>query len=514
MDTTSLWQGRAVKLACQPTLQTDITVDVAVIGAGITGLTAAMQLAAAGQRVALLEARRIGGSSTGHSTGNLYAPVDLGLREIASKHGEDTMRQVVQSRASAVDAIEATANTLGLQCGYTRLPWHLLATAPGTRLAVEDEFKAATAAGLPAQMLDQSPLPVSAERILQIPGQAQFQPLDYVRQLAQRIAGERCLVFENTPVTKLDDAAGELTTPQGSVRFGAALLATHTPVGIHLVQAKLDVVREYAVALRLEQPAPPPGIYWLIGNECYSLRVFSDKGLAWLVAVGAAHPTGKQAPTSHPYDALERYARSHFKLGEVDYRWSAQRYRSQDLLPYVGKNIDATRTWIATGFSGDGLTYGTLAGLLIADQLLGHDNPWSALYSPSRLSSEKRPAGFEQEQSSASPAPVLHLDAAALTLFNDLPLNEARQMEYQGKKLAAYRCEDGRVLVVGAKCSHMGCDIQWNGAETSWDCHCHGSRFAPDGQVLEGPALAPLAHAQELPAADSNAEPPETGAEE
>jgi Rieske Fe-S protein len=151
---------------------------------------------------------------------------------------------------------------------------------------------------------------------------------------------------------------------------------------------------------------------------------------------------------------------------------------------------------------------------VVADQLLGHDNPWSALYTPSRLTSEKRPEGFEQEQSSASPAPVLHLDAAALTLFNDLPLNEARQMEYKGKKLAAYRCEDGRVLVVGAKCSHMGCDIQWNDAETSWDCHCHGSRFAPDGQVLEGPALAPLAHAQELPAADASAEPPETGAEE
>jgi glycine/D-amino acid oxidase-like deaminating enzyme/nitrite reductase/ring-hydroxylating ferredoxin subunit len=514
MDTSSLWQGTAIKLACGPTLQADITVDVAIVGAGMTGLTAAMQLVASGQRVAVLEAHRIGGSSTGHSTGNLYAMVDLGLHDITRRHGEETMRQVAQSRASAVDAIEATANTLGLQCGFTRLPWHLLATSPGNNQAVEDECKAATAAGLRATMLDQSPLPVPAERVLQVDGQAQFQPLDYVRQLAQRIAGERCLVFENTPVTRVDDAAGELTTPQGSVRFGAVLLATHTPVGIHLVQARLDVVREYAVALRLEQPAPPPGIYWLIGDERYSLRVVSDKGLAWLVAVGAAHPTGKQPATCDPYDALERYARGHFQLGELDYRWSAQRYRSQDLLPYIGKNIDSTRTWIATGFSGDGLTYGTLAGLIVADQLLGHDNPWSALYSPSRLGSEKRPAGFEHERSSAAHAPVLQLDAAALARFDDLPPNQSRKLDHAGQQLAAYRCEDGRVLVVGAKCSHMGCDIQWNAAESSWDCHCHGSRFAPDGQVLEGPALAALAHAQEIPAADTAGEPPETGAEE
>jgi nitrite reductase/ring-hydroxylating ferredoxin subunit len=136
------------------------------------------------------------------------------------------------------------------------------------------------------------------------------------------------------------------------------------------------------------------------------------------------------------------------------------------------------------------------------------------LYSPSRLGSEKRPAGFEHERSSAAHAPVLQLDAAALARFDDLPLNQSRKLDHAGQQLAAFRCEDGRVLVVGAKCSHMGCDIQWNEAESSWDCHCHGSRFAPDGQVLEGPALAPLAHAQEIPAMDAAAEPPETGAEE
>jgi nitrite reductase/ring-hydroxylating ferredoxin subunit len=303
-------------------------------------------------------------------------------------------------------------------------------------------------------------------------------------------------------------------TARGKVRCDAVLLATHTPVGIHLVQSSLDVVREYAVALRLESAAPPPGIYWAIGDGDYSLRVFASNGIAWLVAVGAAHPTGKMPSTCHPYDALERYARAHFDVGTVDYRWSAQRYRSKDLLPYIGKNVDSARTWIATGFSGDGLTYGTLAGMMVADQMLGKSGQWDALYSPQRLAAGKRPDGFERESTRGGGSAMLQLDASARALFDDLPPCESRQLEHAGQKLAAWRGEDGKLLVVAAKCTHMGCGLQWNDAETSWDCHCHGSRFRPDGQVIEGPAMVPLAHAQDIAPGGEPGEPEDTGAED
>ncbi|MCS0608075.1 FAD-dependent oxidoreductase [Massilia solisilvae] len=514
MDTASLWQGTAVKMACLPTLQTDIAVDVAVVGAGITGLTAAMLLAAGGKTVAVLEAHRIGGSSTGHSTGNLYALTDMGLREIARRRGEATMRAVAESRASAVDALAQTIQALSLKCAFTRTAWHLIASTPETTGAVEEEHKAAQAAGLQARLVDASPLPLPARRTLRVENQAQFQPLDYVRQLAQHIVGDRCLVFENTPALAVDDANGEIRTPNGSVRCERILLATHTPVGVHLVQSKLDVVREYAVALRLEDALPEPGIYWVLGQDNYSLRLFTEGGIAWLVAVGAPHPTGHAQATAHPFDALECYARTHFKLGPVDYRWSAQRYRSEDLLPCIGRNVDSARTWIATGFSGDGLTYGTLAGMMVAEQMRGRPTPWDDLYSPSRLANGKRPDGFERERTEAAPSAVLPLDQAARALFADLPLCESRQLEHGGQKLAAFRCEDGRVLIVGAKCTHMGCDLQWNDAETSWDCHCHGSRFGPDGQVLEGPALTPLARAPDISPAGEPDQPDETGAED
>jgi glycine/D-amino acid oxidase-like deaminating enzyme/nitrite reductase/ring-hydroxylating ferredoxin subunit len=513
MDTSSLWQGTANKMACLPTLQTDITVDVAVVGGGITGLTAAMLLAAGGKSVAVLERHRIGAATTGHSTGNLYAPVDLRLQELARCHGTDTMRAVAQSRAAAVDAIERTVQALQLDCAFARQPWHLLATSGDAVQVVEQECSAAQAAGLDAKLVDDPPLPLPILRTLRVANQAQFQPLDYARQLAQRIVGDHCLIFENTPVTAVDDASGLVQTTHGKVRCGSVLLATHTPAGVHLVQSKLDVVREYGVALRLDTEPPPTGIYWLVGDARYSVRVYSHGAMHYLVVVGARHPTGKDGDTGRHYDELERYARANFRVGTVDYRWSAQRYRSSDQLPYIGKNLDSTRTYIATGFSGDGLTYGTLAGMFVSGELLGNTNQWAPLYSPQRLAQEQRPEGFEHEGTCASGPAALALDAAARARFDDLPTGQSRQLDHAGQKLAAYRCEDGQLLVVGAKCSHMGCDVQWNDAETSWDCHCHGSRFRADGQVIEGPALSPLQHAQE-PGAGGTDEPDETGAED
>jgi glycine/D-amino acid oxidase-like deaminating enzyme/nitrite reductase/ring-hydroxylating ferredoxin subunit len=501
-------------MACLPTLQTDITVDVAVVGAGITGLTTAMLLAAGGKTVAVLERNRIGAGTTGHSTGNLYAPVDVRLQEVARRHGADIMRAMAQSRAAAVDAVERTVQALQLDCGFGRQPWYLLATSSGKVATVDAEYRAAQAAGLDAALVDAPPLPLPILRTLRVANQAQIQPLDYARQLAQRIVGERCLIFENTPVTDIDEEAGLVRAAQGTVRCGDVLLATHTPAGVHVVQSQLDAVREYAVALRLDTEPPPAGIHWLIGEHGYSVRLYAHAGMHYLVVVGAGHPTGEQSDTGRHFDALEAYARDNFPVGSVDYRWSAQRYRSQDQLPYIGRNLDSARTWIATGFSGDGLTWGTLAGMIVSDELLGRSNQWARLYSPGRLSTQKRPQGFEQESTSGPAPSPLTLDAATRARFDDLPPGQSRRLDDAGGKLAAWRCEDGRLLVVGAKCSHMGCDIRWNEAETSWDCHCHGSRFRADGQVIEGPALAPLPHAQELAPGGGPDEPGESGAED
>ncbi|TFW31309.1 FAD-dependent oxidoreductase [Massilia horti] len=493
MDRTSLWQGTADKRPCYPTLQGEISVDVAIVGAGITALTAAMLLAQRGRKVALLESHRIGTGTTGHATGNLYAPVDLRLATIEDKHGTDVLRAVAQSRSTAVDFIERTSQSLAIDCAFTRCPWYLLASSDEFDAQVEQELAAAQRAGLQATLAAAPPAPLAATRTVQVANQAQFQPLDYVRQLAQHISGEQCLVFENTHVTGIDDEPATVHTQAGKVRCKQVILATHTPLGVHLVQSGLEVVREYGIAFRLDSLAPDPGIYWSIGEHNHSVRTFTKNDETWLIVVGAAHKTGDVDDTERRHAALEAFGRLQFQGGPLAYRWSAQRYRPKDALPYIGKNIDANNTWIATGFSGDGLTWGTLAGMLLADALTGTENAWAPLFQPARLASAPRPKAFAKETMSPPQPNLLALETDVAERFGDLPACASRQEDIDGKPVAAWRDDQGRLFLVAAKCTHLGCKLRWNEAETSWDCPCHGSRFRPDGQVIEGPALAPLA---------------------
>jgi glycine/D-amino acid oxidase-like deaminating enzyme/nitrite reductase/ring-hydroxylating ferredoxin subunit len=493
MDTTSLWKGTAAKSVCLPTLQTDLKVDVAIVGAGITGLTAAMLLVQAGRRVAVLDAHKAGDASTGNSTGNLYATVDLGLHTIEEQHGLETMRRVVESRAAAIDLIEATVERLNLDCGFQRVPWNLLALDAAHVAEIEKEALAAMRARLRADLRDDAPVPIDVAKILRVEDQAQFQPLAYVRQLAQHIGGEDCLIFENTRVTAIDDDPAVVHTDRGKVHCQHVIIATHTPIGVHLVQSQLEVVREYGIAAPLHDSMPEPGVYWCIGRECHSVRTYTDNGRTYLVAVGSAHPLGDTEVGEERFQRLELFARDHWPIGPVEYRWSAQRYRAKDKLPYIGRNVDARNTYIATGFSGDGLTYGTLAGMMLADEILGRGTPWRDLYTVDRVAQGKRPDGFTKESTGpATAGGAVALDAAAIKALADLPPCQSRKIEVAGQPVAVFRAQDGQLQAVAGKCTHMGCDIKWNGAETSWDCDCHGSRFAPDGRVLEGPALAPL----------------------
>lgn len=517
MDTSSLWQGTAAKSACLPTLQTDLKVDVAIVGGGIAGLTAAMLLVEAGQRVAVFDRHKVGNGSTGNSTGNLYPTVDVNLQAIAAESGPETAAAVAASRSAAIDLIGRTVERFGLDCAFERVGWHLIAADAAHEQLVRDEQAASAAAGLQATLLDDAPLPIPAVRTLRVDGAAQFQPLAYLRQLAQAIGSEDCLIFENTEVLAVDDEPPMVHTAHAKVHCRQVILATHTPAGIHLVQSSMEVVREYGIAAPLHDAPPAPGVYWSIGAERHSIRTYRAHGRDYLVVVGAAHKLGETVVTGEQYDMLERFARAHFDLGPVEYRWSAQRYRMPDKLPCIGRNIDAKNTYVATGFSSDGLTYGTLAGMLLADEILGRNNPWRDLYRVGRIAQGKRPEGFEQEstRAPASEALGLQLDPGARAQLNGVQAGEGRQLELQGQPVAVYRNAEGALHVVSGKCSHMGCALKWNGAETSWDCECHGSRFDPEGRVLEGPALAPLARLDTGAPALSTDEPdPNAGDEE
>jgi glycine/D-amino acid oxidase-like deaminating enzyme/nitrite reductase/ring-hydroxylating ferredoxin subunit len=491
----SLWHATA-----RPTrfasLDNDMTVDVAVIGGGIFGMMAALYLSREGLSVALLEARGIGAGSTGYSTGNLYAPVGAGLAAVERKWGEDAMRHVARSRGEAVDRIEALARELEIDCAFRRCPFHIFSvpgSSPDDLAKLDAEADAAKRAGLSVSMASAAPLPFASGKTLAIEGQAQFQPLDFVRGLATRIDGPSCRIFEGSPATDFDADHKLVRTTRGTVHAAHIVLATHTPKKFNAVQTELGPYREYGVAVEAPEGTIPPGVFWSMEDSRHSLRSFSHQGRHYALAIGERHKTGQEPDMGARQEKLASYLRQHVRVMRESHRWSAQGYYAADLLPYIGRSAGAESLFIATGFGADGLTYGAMAARIVTDAILRRANPYAELYEARRVRPVKAGAKFVKENVNVAGEYVKdYADLLRAGHADELRPGEGRIVEIRGRHCAAHRTDDGRLLAVSPVCTHLKCIVHWNNAERSWDCPCHGSRFDVDGSVLEGPAATAL----------------------
>lgn len=490
--THSVWEASTTEERF-PALAEELKTDVVVIGGGITGVTTAMLLAKSGAEVVLLEADRLGHGTTGHSTGNLYATVDWDLSILEDKWDREIMQAVVHSRQDAVDLIELTTHTYGLRCEFVRVPFCLYAESGSNEenRRVETEYRAAINANLNARLVTHIALPFAIKKALVIEGQAQFHPLNFVRELAAHIVGDQCRIFEHSQVVTIDDEQGLVKTDSGQVRAKHIVLATHTPKGIYAVQTEMTVHQEHAVALRLENHAYPHGIFWSAG-EAHSLRSARYRDQQLLVIVGQKHPTGYEAHAEQCVEALDSYARERFPIASRQFAWTAQQYRSADGLPYIGKSPGTTRSYIGTGFGSDGLTYGALAAMVITEDILGRESKWSDLYEPARLAPTKSVKGFAQETARVASNLLNDYFQRYPDQLNDVPQGQGQILDIDGRKLGVYRDKSDRFALVDATCTHMGCRVNWNSLERTWDCPCHGSRFTVQGEIIEGPALNPL----------------------
>ncbi len=488
MHTASIWQGTAGETVFPP-LQGRVAADVAIIGGGITGVTLAMLLAEAGRSVVLVEARRIGEGSTGNSTGNLYEVLSEQLYTIGERWDRSVMGEVADSRREAMALVERVAGRLG-DCGFSRCPLYLYATAPAQIEVVEKEYEAALQLGLAAR-LEEGATPVPSLRALILDNQAQIHPLAYVQRLAQQIASPQCRIFEQSPAVAIDEKMHSVHTAQGSIRARDIVLATHTPKGIYLVQAEMVPRREYGIGLRLASGNYPDGIFWGMGDYRHSVRSLRAGNDHYLILVGEDHKTG-QHDAADAFARLEGFARRKFDVGTVDFRWSAQHYHPADGLPYIGAS-HGSEVHIATGFGTNGLTWGTLAATVIADRILGRDNRWAHLYRANRLLPMKAAKGALEENLSVAKSFIRDYTTRPQTALDGIPVGGGALVEVDGQKLAVHRDESGTLSALSPVCTHMKCMVHWNGAERTWDCPCHGSRFDVEGRVIEGPALAPLA---------------------
>lgn len=476
----------------------DIEVDVAIVGGGITGISTAYYLSRAGKKVAVLEAFQVGKGTTGSSTGNLYATVDEQLYTISSKHDETVLKEVVNSRLTAINFIEHRIQEFEIDCNFQRVPFYLF-TTPQTMMMsskITKEQDAAKRSGLNVSTETPQGFPFTTDKILTVQHQGQFNPLAYIQEFACSIEGENCNIYEDTQVTRVKD--GEpcvVETSRGVVKAHQVVMATHTPKGIYAVHTAMEPYREHAMAVQILGELPPSGIYWhMKASQHYSLRPFRSGSHNYLLVLGESYKVGHKNDTQQSFKKIEEYVRTHFDVKTIDYTWAAQNYKAADSLPFIGRSPLEKNIFIATGFAADGLVYGTLASMIISDTILGIENQWAKIYSPTRFTPLASAPKFMKENIDVGVQLLKdYLFYGEASELKEIKPGEGKTITLNNEKLAAYRDEQGQLHLVSSICPHMGCIVHWNNGERSWDCPCHGSRFSFDGEVLEGPAFTGLA---------------------
>ena len=466
--------------------------DVVIVGGGITGITAAYLLAKAGKSVILLEKGRIAMSETGHTTAHIVESTDADYGDLIKDHGEDGARMNTEATREAIALIGSLVEELGIDCGFKAVDGYLYTEREEDREYLEREQENLRLAGVETTWVDRVPLPFSTIGGLRFQKQHVFHIRQYLLALAEAAVGHGAVFCESSLVTEVE--SGVVKTAEGSVRARHVLLATHVPINDRgVIWAKMHVTRTYVVAAPIEPGKVRDALFWDTDFPYHYTRLLeTDKGL-FLIVGGEDRDVGKDENDETRYAALEEYCRTRFGVTSFSHRWSGQINEPADALPFIGPSSHGKNVWMSTGYSGTGMTHGTLAAMLLSDFALERENPYAKLYDPAR---KNLGSILENVVTKGMAIPkrmiekVTGLDVEAKSV-DEVQEGEGKIVSADGTKYAAARI-DGELRKLDPTCTHMGCTVAWNAAEKSWDCPCHGSRFDTRGEVLNGPATKPL----------------------
>jgi glycine/D-amino acid oxidase-like deaminating enzyme/nitrite reductase/ring-hydroxylating ferredoxin subunit len=497
-QTRSIWMDVAVAKATA--LEDTDQADVVVIGSGIAGLSCAYELAVRGRSVIVIDRGQIGSGMTARTTAHLSSALDDDFANLIRVRGPECARKLYQSLLASINRVEEIQMVESIDCDFTRLDgyWILAAGTPASKL--DEELAACEKIGV--RVFDcRQQTPLHTERLvrsLRFPAQARFHPTKYLAGLVTSIKRNGGRVFANTCAEAIEETQKKMViTTAGGHKLKArdVIVATNSPVNVRVpIHTKQAPYRTYAIAAKIPRGEVPDALYWDTHDPYHYVRLqpLSERTNAVIIG-GEDHKSGEVDDGERRFELLENWARDRLpKMGEVTHRWSGQCLEPADYVSFIGPSPDNEHTFIVSGDSGQGITNGVIAGMMLADLLTTGSSPWSELYDPSRKVGSNIGAFLTENIT-----PLLnfaeYLSASDITTINKLRAGEGRVVRSGLKKIAACRDIKGKLHLHSASCTHLGCVVHWNSLEQCWDCPCHGSQFAPDGTALNGPAVSALA---------------------
>jgi glycine/D-amino acid oxidase-like deaminating enzyme/nitrite reductase/ring-hydroxylating ferredoxin subunit len=509
-DSVSVWMATA-EVPKYPVLTDDTRADVCVVGAGISGLTTAYFLAKCGKSVVVLERSTIAADASGRTTAHLSNAIDDRYVELERVHGENGARLAAMSHTEAIDTIENIVREEDIECDFTRLDGYLFCPPGESTQILLDEMEAARKAGVAGvRMADRAPIPgFDTGPALVFPRQGQFHVLNYLSGLAKAIERLGGRIFMGTHVSDVTPGDHPVVKTDGgaSVACDAVVIATNSPiVGGAPLHGKQAPYRTYVIGAKVPKGAVERALFWDTPDPYHYVRLESVEADAGddlereaedeydvLIVGGEDHRTGTADDAEARYARLESWTRERFPMIQsVDFRWSGQVLETVDYLAFIGPSPAGMKNvYVATGDSGHGMTHGTIAGVLLADWILGRRNPYADLYSPSRSVSWFSGEALRENISTASQY-AAYVTPGDVSSVEEIHPGEGAILRRGLSKLAVYRDEAGVLHECSAVCTHAGGIVRWNHSEKCWDCPVHGSRFDQFGAAIAGPATEDL----------------------
>lgn len=481
-----------------PALEADQQTDVVVIGAGITGVTAALLLRRHGQRVTLLERNRAGDGDTGGTSAHVTALLDVPYRELRKGRSQEELQLIARAARRAVELVGKLAAQSSIDARFTECPGFLYTEGSDGREPLREELSLLQQLGFESSWLERAPLPYPTAAAVRVERQAHFHPRAHVLGLLERARAEGVVVHEQSPVVSIDDGEPCTVTTEAGPRIQArhVVIAAHAPLTLVDLQTRLSHYASYVLAFSTAS-APPEvdGLFCDDQSPYHYIRLARSQGQQVWVVGGADHRLGQRSDTHRSYDELLAWAAARFGVStaKLEARWSSQVFESQDHLPFVGPLLGTPHLWTATGFGGNGLTWGSLGAEILVDGILQRSNPFAELLSPQRVPPATAIPTFLRDAGHVARCYLGDLTKLVETDgVEQLHPGEGRVVRHGLRLVAAYRDTKGEVHAVSARCTHLGAIVRFNTAEKTWDCPCHGSRFDLQGHPLTGPALDPL----------------------